>query len=157
MTSLVEYRAELHAWLEEHREELAPGYEVDIYNTHLDAGGGSDDDAARAAQVDQLLAAIAALSDGRAILLMGDLNLEDDDPNEAPTLDHLITTAALTDACEAVGCSEPGRIERILFRSGTSVSLDAMTWTNEPAFENGGQPLSDHPAISATLAWESLD
>ena len=137
--------------------ELAPGVEVDVYNTHLDAGGGSADDDARADQVDQLLSAIAQLSPDRAVVLMGDMNLEEDDPNEAPTLQHLITSAGFTDACDALACPEPGRIERILFRSGASVSLDVQTWTNEAAFENDGQPLSDHPAVSAKFAWSSDD
>jgi endonuclease/exonuclease/phosphatase family metal-dependent hydrolase len=136
------------------RFEIAPGVEIDVYNTHLDAGGGSDDDDARADQVDQLLAAIASLSDGRAVVVMGDTNLEQDDPDEWPTLELLIDDAGLTDSCDAVGCAEPGRIERILFRSGASVTLTGQAWVNEPAFENGGSPLSDHPAISATLGWQ---
>lgn len=138
------------------RYELATGAEVDVYNTHLDAGRGSGDDEARADQVDQLLDAIATLSAGRAVVVMGDMNLEEDDPNEWPTLELLIQDAGLTDACDAVACSEPGRIERILFRSGDTVDLAPQAWTNEPAFFDGNEPLSDHPAVSATLAWSKL-
>jgi endonuclease/exonuclease/phosphatase family metal-dependent hydrolase len=135
------------------RLELASGVEVDVYNTHLDAGGSNGDDAAREAQVDQLLASLGSRSASRAVIVMGDTNLEEDDPDEAPTLARLLADAGLSDACDAVGCAEPGRIERILFRGGDAVDLGVVSWTNEPAFDNGGEPLSDHPAVSATFAW----
>lgn len=136
------------------RLQLAAGMQVDVYDTHLDAGGGNDDDDARAEQVDQMLAAIDLRSAGRAVVLCGDMNLEEDDPDEAPTLQHLIDAGGFTDSCEAVACPEPGRIERILFRSSGDVSLSVQSWTNEPAFDNGGSPLSDHPAISVVFDWD---
>jgi endonuclease/exonuclease/phosphatase family metal-dependent hydrolase len=138
------------------RLQVGAGAEIDVYNTHLDAGGGSGDDDARAAQVDQLLASLNTTSAGRAVVVMGDMNLEEDDPDEAPTLFHLIDDGTLLDSCDTMTCNEPGRIERIMFRGSDTVSLTVQSWTNEPAFENGGSPLSDHPAISATFAWATL-
>ena len=136
------------------RLELAPGASVDVYNTHLEAGGGADDDAARSAHVSQLIAAMGGWSAGRSIVFMGDTNLHASDPDDLPELERWMSDSGLTDACEAVACSEPDHIDRIFFRPGEGVSWEAQSWTDEPAFfDADGVPLSDHPAISARLAW----
>lgn len=136
------------------RLELTPGVEIDIYDTHLDAGGGSADDDARTVQVNQLIASMTTRSAGRAIVFMADTNLEASDPNEGPTLARFLSEAGLTDACAAVSCAEDDHIDRILFRASATVALTAETWTNEPGFFDGsGTPLSDHPAISVRFRW----
>ena len=136
------------------RVQIAPGVEVDLYNTHLDAGGGAADDAAREIQVDQLIASITTRSAGRAIVFSGDTNLDEDDPDEGPLLARFLSEAGLSDSCDAVSCAEPGHIDRVLFRESSSVGLTVVAWTNEPAFfDSGGTPLSDHPALSVRFAW----
>ena len=136
------------------RVQVAPGIEIDLYNTHLDAGGGEADDEARAVQVGQLIAAMTTRSAGRAIVFMGDTNLEADDPDEGPLLAQFLSEAALTDSCAAVACPEDNHIDRILFRGGDAVALTAESWTNEPGFVDGDDvPLSDHPALSVVLRW----
>ena len=68
------------------RLELAPGVELDVYNTHLDAGGSARDAAARASQVAQLTSAIHIRSRGRALLVLGDTNLKASRERDGRTL-----------------------------------------------------------------------
>lgn len=136
------------------RVAISEGLEVDLYDTHLDAGGGSADDAAREVQVDQLIASMTTRSAGRAVVFMGDTNLSQDDPDEGPLLLRFLDEAGLSDSCEAIGCPESNHIDRILFRSSDEVSLAVESWTNEPGFvDSESVPLSDHPAISVSFGW----
>ncbi len=137
------------------RLELGGEASLDVYNTHLEAGGSDEDNSARQAQVEQVLLAIDTWSQGRALLFLGDYNLHDDEEPDATLLARLLDEAQLQDACEYVDCEEPGHIDRLLFRSGDSLTLSAQAWANEPAFvDSQGAPLSDHDAISAQFAWE---
>lgn len=136
------------------RLQVAPGVEVDFYNTHMEAGGGPEDQAARIVQVGQVVEAMATVSKDRAVIFVGDTNISVDDPVEAPQMATLTGQAGLHDACEAVKCPQPGRIDRILLRDSAQVDLQVETWTNEPAFVDAkGVPLSDHDAISARIRW----
>ena len=128
--------------------------ELDVYNTHMEAGGGEEDDVARAVHVDELLAAMAGFSAGRAILFMGDTNLHGDDPEDAPLIAKLMEGAGLLDGCEAVGCEDPGRIDKMLFRDGEGVSLSPTSWEVAPGFvDEQGVDLSDHEPIHMDWSW----
>jgi len=136
------------------RLELAPGATVDVYNSHLEAGGGEADNQARSAHVSQLIAAMNGWSAGRSVVFLGDTNLHASDPEDLPELERWLGETGLSDACEAVACPEENHIDRVFFRAGAGVSWEGQSWTNEPAFfDEGGVPLSDHPALSASLAW----
>lgn len=136
------------------RVRLAPGIEIDVYNSHLEAGGGDGDDAARAVQVEELMNAMNTWSAGRALILLADTNLRTGDPVEAVLLDRLLAATGLEDACDAVGCAEPGRIDRIMLRSSEVVELTAVEWFVDAAFvDAAGRPLSDHDAIASTIRW----
>lgn len=120
----------------------------DVYNLHMDAGGSAADDVARAAQAEQLLAAIEAQSAGRAVMVLGDFNLSIDDPEDVPILDAVRTGAGLTDACTAVACPEPDHIDQLFYRSGAATALTITSWTRDESFvDESGTPLSDHSAI----------
>jgi len=135
------------------RLDLGGGVELDVYNTHHEAGGEKEDEAVRATQVDQVIASMDGRSAGRAILFMGDTNLR---PSDAPDAEQLARYAAagLRDACVEVGCAEADHIDRFLLRDSDALQLTVEGWANEPAFYDGeGVPLSDHPAISAVVGW----
>jgi endonuclease/exonuclease/phosphatase family metal-dependent hydrolase len=132
------------------RLALADGAEVDLVDTHLDAGNSQADDAARTIQVDELLAGVPG---DRAVVLLGDFNLGWDDPEDAPLL-AAIEAAGFRDACADVDCAEPDRIDHIYVRDGGGVSLAVQAWSVETAFvDDAGEPLSDHDAIAITLGW----
>ena len=139
------------------RVDLGGGAEVDVYNSHLEAGGGADDAASRARHVEQLIESMTKASAGRAILFLGDTNLHAHKDADALLLERWIETVGLKDACEEVGCPEPGRIDRVLYRDSAGLDLEATGWAVEERFVDGeGQPLSDHEAISASFRWERV-
>ena len=138
------------------RLRLAEGVELDLYNSHLEAGGGEADQEARAVHVEQLVESMTTESEGRAVLFLADTNLHRSDPTDLPLLERLEEEAGLSDACEEVGCSEPDHIDRLMFREAAGLSLEPLEWTNElDFFDSDGVPLSDHPALSAVFAWSS--
>ena len=130
---------------------LADGVVIDIYNLHMDAGGSVDDQAARANQVDQILADIATRSANEAIIVAGDTNLGASEP----PLDKLLNDAGLTDTCRALSCGDE-RIDRIMFRSSTNLTLTPSNWRIATEFvDGGGTDLSDHKAVAVDFAWQT--
>lgn len=127
---------------------------IHIYNTHLEAGGGADDQAARDAQVTQLLAAFEADSSDTPLIFLGDTNLHYDDPDDAPLLDRFLD-AGLEESCLLVDCPEPNWIDKVFIRSSSSVTLTVTEWKHEDQFvDSAGEALSDHPAISSRISWQ---
>ena len=139
--------------------EIAEGIFLDVYNLHMDAGGGEDDEAARDAQIDQLLAFIDARP-ARAIVVAGDTNLSHDigagDSDEA-RLARLLDESGLTDACQFTGCDRPTLIDRVFIRSSDELELTIDAWRIDDALvDEEGEPLSDHNAVSSTISWREL-
>ena len=132
--------------------ELAENVAVDLYDLHMDAGGAAQDEAARSAQVEQLLAQLATRSLGRAIIVAGDTNMDD---NEDP-LDRLLVGGELKDSCRALSCGDE-RIDRVFFRNSATLQLTPSGWRTADEFVDGaGQPLSDHRAVAVDFTWQSL-
>jgi endonuclease/exonuclease/phosphatase family metal-dependent hydrolase len=133
---------------------LAPGVEVDVYNSHLDAGGSDGDQRARVAQVAALTRAMQSDSRGRAVVFLGDTNLKPKRGRDRETLAGWQRETGLQCACLSTRDSCCGQIDRILVRGGLGVTLRVERWANEPGFTDAqGKPLSDHPPVSATLRW----
>ncbi len=136
------------------RVQLAEGASLDWYNTHFEAGGGEADDIARVAQIELMLEVMATWSPDRALLLTGDLNLHWDDPADVPQLERLIDGSGLVDACAALDCPDPNRIDKVLTRDGGGLALQAREWEDDPRFvDAAGEDLSDHRAIRARFDW----
>jgi endonuclease/exonuclease/phosphatase family metal-dependent hydrolase len=126
---------------------------VDVYNTHHEAGGGPDDDAARASQVAEVVADIAGRPDEHAVIVMGDTNLRPSDPEDAAAL-ATYASIGLVDACDAVNCTESDHIDRFLVRGGSDLALAVDAWWRAEEFvDPSGADLSDHPAVGAQISW----
>lgn len=135
------------------RHELAPGYEIDVYNVHMDAGGDRDDQEARAAQVAQLIEFSRTASAGRTIIVAGDTNLKAREGDE-PILLELIAGMELIDTCLQLGCPQPALHDRVMYRNSETVELTPVMWQIDSSFVDGaGQPLSDHEAIVVDFEW----
>ncbi len=135
-----------------HRLQLGAA-SLDVYNTHHEAGGGDEDNAVRLEQVQEVLAFMDEHSADRAILFLGDFNLHGDDPEDLPCIE-LYQAYGLQDACDAIGCPEPGRIDRAWFRDGDSVSLQPTSWELQEQFVDAdGEDLSDHEPIAFGFDW----
>jgi endonuclease/exonuclease/phosphatase family metal-dependent hydrolase len=140
------------------RLRLGPDACIDVYNTHLEAGNGEADNEARAVQVEQLLLTVADASADQAIIIMGDFNLSGSDAEDVVLVEQLLTMAGVQDICDALDCEEPGRIDRILFRSGKELQLEAVDWRIENQFvDSSGEMLSDHNAIGGNLRWARVE
>ena len=126
---------------------------VDVYNTHHEAGGGDEDNAVREGQVDEVLAAMTEWSAGRAVLFLGDFNLHGDDPEDLPALERY-WDFGLEDSCELLGCTDPGRIDRALIRSGDDLTLTPTSWEVPEHFvDEQEEPLSDHDPVAVGFEW----
>jgi hypothetical protein len=137
------------------RTELAPRVTVDIYNLHMEAGGTANDDRLRRDDVLALVDFIHTYSDRRAVIVGGDFNLHIEDEPDGTTFQMLLDGAALTDVCTELGCPEPDRIDKFLYRSGGAITLTATSWSNEDAKfrSDEGEPLSDHDPVAVTFDW----
>jgi len=131
-----------------------PDATIDVYNTHMEAGGSKEEDAMRLEQFEHILKLMETHSKGRAVIVMGDTNLRLNDPQDVPAILKLNKEGGMVDSCEATGCKEPNHIDRFHFRSGDKITLKADKWTRELAFvDDKGADLSDHPAISTAFSW----
>jgi endonuclease/exonuclease/phosphatase family metal-dependent hydrolase len=134
------------------RQTLADGVHVHVFNLHMDAGRSDADRAARAGQIEQLIIALSGVPSSDAVIVAGDTNLWGSD---SPLLERLLSATGLKDACATLGCSEPWRVDRILYRGGTDLILTPSRWRIAREFVDAqGQPLSDHLAVAVTFGWE---
>ena len=136
--------------------DLGGGADVHVYNLHMDAGGSAGDIAAREAQLIQLAGAIAARSAGAALIVAGDTNLNDGRPQDMENLAWFLGETGLADVCRTLDCGDD-RIDRIMLRSSSSVTLAPLTWYLPDEFVDSGEgDLSDHEPVAATLRWERV-
>jgi endonuclease/exonuclease/phosphatase family metal-dependent hydrolase len=138
------------------RLQLAAGVHLDLYNTHFEAGSGTQQDLdARAEQVGDVIDALGTWSAGRAAIFMGDTNLRPSDGEvDTQHLDRFVDEAGMVDACTAIDCAEPDHIDRFFLRGNDQLELEVLEWRNEPQFfDKDGVPLSDHPAIAIDVRW----
>ena len=127
-----------------------------LYNTHMEAGGGPEDEAARSAHVSQLVTHIEDNTSDDAIIFIGDTNLHPDDPVDIPLIEDLMDPTGLMDSCAEVDCTEPNHIDRLLYRPSDKLHISVANWENETQFfDSAGVPLSDHPALSISVNWEA--
>ena len=129
------------------------GEDLDIYNTHHEAGGSDEDNAVREAQVQEVLDSIAGRSEGRAVLFMGDTNLRWSDPEDVRGLE-MYADIGLLDACDLTDCPETDHIDRFLVRDSDMLSITVTDWWRDERFVDAdSDDLSDHPAIAGTFRW----
>ena len=135
---------------------LSDGIPVDVYNIHLDAGSGARDQTARTIQIDELIASVRDRSNGRAVIIAGDTNLQPtQEDSDASNLDRLIAELDLIDVCEELHCDHE-RVDRILYRSGGGISMRAVEYQLPEEFVDAeGTPLSDHHPVAVRFEWEA--
>jgi hypothetical protein len=140
------------------RVRLRDGGEIDLYDTHLDAGSDQQDRAARWAQLRRWAARVRELSADRALIVAGDFNSRYADENGTPRSG--LDWEALRSFREALGLDDAGaapdpengweeRIDYILYRSSDRVRLRVVESGEDDRFFRDAHPLSDHPAVFA--------
>jgi endonuclease/exonuclease/phosphatase family metal-dependent hydrolase len=137
------------------RTVLPTGGAVDVYNLHMEAGGAPQDDALRDAGVTQMVAYINANSAGNAIIMGGDFNLHTDEEPDATIFQRLLDEAGLVDACAALSCADPSRIDKIVMRSSAAVTLTPVSYSVETAafLDGDDESLSDHEPVAVRIDW----
>lgn len=127
------------------------GLEVDVYNLHLDAG--REDFEIRADNVEELTAHILENAEGHAVIVAGDFNLHLDRDPDAEQFASLLADTGLADVCTELECDEPNRIDKVLYRSGASVTIEPLEWRNDDSLfrRDDGEPLSDHEPVATRL------
>lgn len=137
------------------RTTLDHGVGIDVYNLHVEAGGTQTDDDLRVDDMEQLAAFISEFSAGRAVIVGGDFNLHGDDEEDVAVLQSFYDSTGLADACSALGCPEPERIDRFLFRSSDDVEIMPLSWAveTEKFSRADGEPLSDHDPVAVEFRW----
>jgi len=134
------------------RLRLANGAALDVWNTHLDAGGGPADQATREAQLERLAAAIEANSAGRAVIAGGDFNLDWGEPGERALLERFRARTGLAIAARTPEGAWDSRLDYLLYRDAGGATLAVRDAGMARDFvDPGGAPLSDHPAIFAVF------
>jgi len=124
-------------------------HEVDLYNTHLDAGPGDEDRVARGVQLEELAAAIEAASADVPVVLAGDFNLPHANARDRALLDRLLERTGLQDS-GARGPDPARHLDYILYRGAAKSRLEVISAREASEFKRpDGTPLSDHPALKA--------
>jgi hypothetical protein len=138
---------------------------VDVYTLHAEAGATDEDQRLQEQDFVVLAAYIADNSKGRAVIVAGDTNLHTDSDHpdahgDADTVawKQFLESARLTDACDTLDCDEPDSIDKVAFRSGNDVRLDAedLAFPRDRFVDTHGEPLSDHPPLVVTFRWTAI-
>lgn len=146
------------------RVALDDGLTLDLYDLHLEAGGTAKDQAIQADDVAQLAAFIEEHSKGRAVIVGGDTNLHTDDvhPDGGRGADtelwrRFLADTGLTDACAATACTDTGRIDKVAYRSGGGLRLEATSHDvpSERFRDAEGDDLSDHEPVVVGFGWSA--
>lgn len=140
---------------------LGDGRDVDVYSLHAEAGSQAADQQLQERDFEELAAFINARGDDRAIVLGGDTNLHTDlveadgwNGGDIAIWDQFLARTGLTDVCAHMSCDEPGSIDKIAYRSSSTVALNATSLAfPRERFSADGHDLSDHPPAVATFTW----
>lgn len=149
--------------------QMAPGVVVDVYILHMDAETDPGDNAARASQIDQLMAAVNANDNGNPIIIMGDTNCRyTRDP-----LESTIIAAGFSDPwidlerdgvypqmgdesliVGDLGYQKGEVVDKVFYKDGTNVKLDATKYfVDAEGYTNEGGLLGDHPPVIVTFEY----
>ncbi len=140
------------------RLRVAEGVEIDVWNTHLDAGFDDADHEARAIQLDLLGDAIVRESRGRALVVGGDFNTDWSRARDRALLEAFVARIGATIAVSNAHPHWPLRLDYLLVRSGARIALESLKGgVAEEFVDADGSALSDHPALWARLRASSAD
>jgi endonuclease/exonuclease/phosphatase family metal-dependent hydrolase len=131
------------------RIKTPSGAEVDVYNTHLDAGPSDESTEVRGRQLQSLAEAIERTSRDHAVIVAGDFNLGYIRPGDRKVLKKFRKQLGMSDS--GAGPETPFWRERdyILYRDGSETQLEVEEAGEAVEFISAGRALSDHPALFA--------
>ena len=125
------------------------GAEIDLYNTHLEAGASYYATEIRGQQLDMIARAIDAQPKSRAVIIAGDFNTAFNRPGDRDTLMGFRRRLELQDSGAGPELSNWRERDYILHRDGTATMLRVEQAGEAQEFVDRDRALSDHPAIYA--------
>jgi endonuclease/exonuclease/phosphatase family metal-dependent hydrolase len=154
------------------RYDLGNGRLLDVYNTHMEAGGDETSSEARRIQAGELVHFVNSQSPpDNAVLLVGDFNMRPlgkrksgrrqalRDPSSlerSQLLESISGQLGLTNAGSLAGRPPSKTLDHIFFRSGTKTQLKPVAWKVERSSfrDAAGNSWSDHDPVIATFIAE---
>lgn len=151
--------------------QIADGVYVDIYNMHADAYGAPPNAAARVAQYKQMIAFIETYSKDHAVIVTGDTNtrfMHTESELKKQFIDEAGFKEAWVELCNDgnydIVYADNAKwgedywgiwdsVEKVFYRDGGGVSLEATAHEFVLLTDENGSPLSDHSAEFATLTY----
>lgn len=149
--------------------QMAPGVVVDVYILHMDAETDPGDNAARASQIDQLMAAVNANDNGNPIIIMGDTNCRyTRDPLESTIIAAGFSDPWIDLEREGVypqmgdeslmvgdlGYQKGEVVDKVFYKDGTNVKLDATKYfVDAEGYTDEDGLLGDHPPVIVTFEY----
>jgi endonuclease/exonuclease/phosphatase family metal-dependent hydrolase len=133
------------------RVRLENGAEIDVYNTHLDAGQTQSGIDVRARQLNHLVRWIERESAGRAVIVGGDFNTALARMENVEAMRSFKRRTGLADVGAGPELPQWPRRDFIFVRDGEHVGLDVVASGEALEFVNKTRALSDHPAAYARL------
>ncbi len=125
------------------------GAEVDLYNTHLEAGSSDYAVQIRMQQLDLIASAIEARPRKRALIIGGDFNTAFDRMGDRDTLVDFQRRLQLRDSGAGPELSHWRARDYIFYREGAETSLEVVRAGEALEFVEGDRALSNHPALYA--------
>ena len=128
------------------------GKRLDLYNTHLDAGGSKLDVSARKSQIKHIASYISQNSVGYPVIIAGDLNV-DLNSDEFAIVSWLIDEIDLQISgwSDQNSHSNLGKVDYILYRGSENLNISLESCEIDLKL-NG---LSDHPPIKALFNYKN--
>lgn len=134
------------------RIETPSGKHFNVVNTHLDAGRNSLDRQARTTQLQQIAAKMKQEASEEALIIVGDLNLRWNDPEDRALLEAFKKDLGLSDSIKGVQAEGGWPIlDYVLYRNGGATTFEVLEAGEDIVFQNEKGPLSDHPALFMKL------
>ena len=132
--------------------------EADIYNLHMDAGDGKNDQKVRRKQLEQLVVQINTNSKDRPVIVGGDFNLNNTSPYDEESWKQFLEKTNLADACKfsettaKANCNAKERLDRIAYRGSENIRLQVLKYqlVKEKFVDKDGKDLSDHLPVYVT-------
>ena len=151
--------------------QVADGVYIDVYDLHADAYGAPPNAAARVAQYKQLLSFVNSHSKDHAVIITGDTNtrfMHTESELRKQFIDEAGFKEAWVELCNdgnyEITYADNEKwgeaywviwdsVEKVFYRNGGGVSLEAVEHEFILLTDPDGDPLSDHSAELATLSY----
>jgi hypothetical protein len=135
---------------------------VHVYNLNAESGTNPKDQQLQAADFEQLAEHIRTHAKGDAVIVAGHTNLFLDgteaassDGEDGRIWKAFLDDAGLTDACAAGSCDDGSLLDRVVYRSGRGVELEATSHVlrTDRFVDVDGEDLSDSPPLEVGFSW----